>query len=202
LNILFRAVLVAAAGLVLRHVTAGDLRLESGSVAFLKQERRVNLEYDYSGLKAGRTAKDCLPEQQFIAREVARENEKRAGGGESWRQEWIGQRTVRFQPRFQEILNKQFAEGNVPLEFGAFREAKYTLILKTTMLTGSQNSRGPVPCLTADAVFVETDNRTKTVALVKLVNVPGRDPWSGFDMREAYAKAGKDLGILIRGKIK
>ncbi len=194
--------LVAAAGLVVRHATAGDVRIESGSVAFLKQERRVNLEYDYSDLKAGRTAKDCLPEQQFIAREVARENGRKAGGGEAWRRQWIGLRTVQFQPRFQEILNKLLAEGNVPLEFGAFKDAKYTLILKTTMLTGSLNFGGPLPLLTADALFVETNHRTRTAAVVKLVNEPGRDAWSGFDMREAYAKAGKDLGILIRGKIK
>jgi hypothetical protein len=195
-KILFGGVLAAAAGLVPWHAIAGDKRVESGSVAFLKQERRVNLEYDYSDLKAGRNAKDCLPEQEFVAQQVARGNEKHAGRGDIWKQEWIGQRTVRFQPRFQEILNKQFAVGNVPLEFGAFKDAKYTLILKTrTLLTGSR-------CLTADAVFVETNNRTNTVAVVKLVNVPGREAWSGPDMREAYAKAGKDLGILIRGKIK
>jgi hypothetical protein len=51
-------------------------------------------------------------------------------------------------------------------------------------------------------VFLETNNRANTVAVVKLVNEPGREAWSGFDMCEAYAKAGKDLGILIRGKIK
>lgn len=187
---------MAATGLVPWCATAGGIRVESGSFAFLKQERRVNLEYDYSDLKAGRNAKECFPEQEFVVQQVARENEKYAGHGDMWRQEWIGQRTVRFQPRFQELLNKQFAQGNVPLEFGSFKDAKCTLILKTKrLLTRPQ-------CLTADAVFVETNNRTNTVALVKLVNIPGRDVWSGFDMREAYAKAGKDLGILIRGKIK
>jgi hypothetical protein len=195
-KIFVRAVLVAAVGLVPWHLTAGETRIESGSVALLKQERRVNLEFDYTELKAGRKAKECLPEQEFIAQQVARENEKHAGRGESWRQEWLGQRTVRFQPRFQELLNKQFVEVNIPLEFGAFKDAKYTLILKTkTILTGSTS-------ITADAVFVETNNRANTVAVVKLIDMPGRDPWAGSDMREAYAKAGKELGILIRGKIK
>jgi hypothetical protein len=159
----------------------------------LKQESRVNLEFDYTELKTGRKPKECLPEQEFIAQQVARENEKHTGRGESWRQEWLGQRTVRFQPRFQEVLNKQFVEVNVPLEFGGFKDAKYTLILKTkTILTGST-------CISADAVFVETNNRANTVAVVKLVDMPGRDPWAGSDMREAYAK---ELGILIRDKIK
>lgn len=192
----FRVVLVAAIGLVPWNVNATDRRVESGSVAFLKQETRVNLEYDYSDLKAGRKPKECLPDQEFIAQQVARENEKHAGRGESWRQEWIGQRTVRFQPKFQEVLNKQLAEVKLPLEFGSFKDAKYTLVLKTkTILTGST-------CITADAEFVETSNRANTVAVVKLVDMPGRNAWAGSDMGEAYAKAGKELGILIRDKIK
>ena len=188
---------MAAIGLVPGRATGEGVRIESGSVAFLKQETRVNLEYDYSDLKVGRNAKECLPEPEFIALGVAKRNAKKAGLGDTWRQEWVGQRPIRFQPKFQELLNKQFALDNIPLEFGAFKDAKYTLILKTKMmLTG---------LLSADAVFVETNNRTNAVAVVKLVNVPGRDPWSGagmYDLREAYVKAGRDLGILLRGKIK
>jgi hypothetical protein len=196
-KILFRAALVAAIGLVPWRVAAGGIRVESGSLAFLKPGGHVNVEYDYSDMKVGRKPKDAVPEQEF----VARQNQKQAGRGDSWRLEWIG-RTNQFQLKFQELLNKQFAEGNISLEFGAFKDAKYTLILKTkTILTGSQGFAPSPPCLTADAVFVETNNRTNTVAVVKLVNLPGQGMWE-FDLREAYAKAGKDLGILIRGKIK
>jgi len=192
-----RAVLVAAIGLVPWRATAGGIRVESGSVAFLKQEKRVNLEYDYSEMKVGRKPKDAVPEQEFIARQ----NQKQAGRGDSWRLEWIG-RASQFQLKFQELLNKQSAEGNIPLVFGTFKDAKFTLILKTkTILTGSQGFAASPPCLTADAVFVETNNRTNTVAVVKLVNLPGLGMWD-FDMREAYAKAGKELGILICKKIK
>jgi len=192
-----RAVLVAAIGLVPWRATAGGIRVESGSVAFLKQEKRVNLEYDYSDMKVGRKPKDAVPEQEFIARQ----NQKQAGRGDSWRLEWIG-RASQFQLKFQELLNKQSAEGNIPLVFGTFKDAKFTLILKTkTILTGSQGFAASPPCLTADAVFVETNNRTNTVAVVKLVNLPGLGMWD-FDMREAYAKAGKELGILICKKIK
>ena len=140
---------------------------------------------------------------------MARENEKYPGRGDIWRQEWIGQRTIRFQPKFQELLNKQFVAGDVPLEFGAFIDAKYTLILKTkTISTGNPYSPFPYPArLTADAVFVETNNRTNMVAVVKLVNLPGQSGFTGskyivIDMCEAYAKAGKELGILICEKIK
>jgi hypothetical protein len=196
-KIFFRAALVAAIGLVPWGATAGGSGVASGSFAFLKQESHVNLEYDYSGMKVGRKPKDCVPEQEF----VAQQNQKQAGRGDMWRQEWIG-RTMQFQSKFRELLNKQFAGGNAPLEFGAFKDAKYALILKTkTIVTGSQGFTDSPPYLTADAVFVEINNRTNTVAVVKLVNIVGRGLMD-FDMREAYAKAGKDLGILIRGRIK
>jgi hypothetical protein len=198
-KICFYAVLTAAAMVVPWHTAVGGDLIKSGSVAFLKQERRVNLEYDDTGMKVGRNAKDSVPMEEFIARE----NQKQAGHGDIWKLEWTGQRTLQYQPKFQELLNKQFAADNVQLEFGTFKDAKYTLILKTKiMMTGKPWPPFPYPPkITADAVFEETNNRTNPVAVVNLVNVPGQSLW-GPDMSEAYAKAGKDLGILIRGKIK
>jgi hypothetical protein len=181
------------------RTTAGGIKVSSGSVIFLRQESRVNLEYDDSGIKVGKNAKDSVPMEEFIARE----NQKQTGRGDSWKLEWTGQRIIQYQPKFQALLNKQFVEDNIQLEFGTFKDAKYTLILKTKiMMTGKPWPPFPYPPkITADAVFVETNNRTNLVAVVNLVNVPGQGLW-GPDMSEAYAKAGKDLGILIRGKIK
>ena len=150
-------------------------------------------------MKVGRNAKDSVPMEEFIAQE----NQKQAGRGDSWKLEWIGERIIKYQPKFQELLNKQFAMDKVPLEFGTFKDAKYTLILKTKILmTGKPWPPFPYPPkITADAVFVETNNRTNPVAVVNLVTVPGQGLW-GPDMSEAYAKSGKDLGILIHWKIK
>jgi hypothetical protein len=196
-QIFFRAVLVAAMGFAPWHATARGIRVESGSFAFLKQETRVNLESDYSGMSVGRKPKDCIPEQEFIARE----NQKLPGRGDAWKREWIGT-SMHYQTKFQELLNKHVATGKPSLEFGAFKDAKYTLILKTkSIATGAPGFAPTPPYLSADAVFVETNNRTKTLAVVKLINMVGRGV-ADFDMREAYAKAGKELGILIRGKIK
>lgn len=198
---LFRVVLMTVAIASLGHTAVGGDSIKSGSVAFLKQERQVNVEYDDSGMKIGRNAKDAVPVEDFIARE----NQKQAGHGDIWKLEYNGERTLQYQPKFLQLLNKQFVADNksIPLEFGAFKDAKYTLILKMkVMMTGKPWPPFPYPPkITADAVFVETNNRTNSVALVSLVNVPGQGMW-GPDMSEAFAKAGKDLGILIRGKIK
>ena len=191
------AVLLAVAALVPLKASAAAIRIKSGSFAFLKQEKQVNLEFDYSGMKVGRKPKDCVPEQEFIARL----NQRQPGHGDMWKREWTGS-ALNYQPKFQELLNKQFASSNVPLEFGKFKDAKYTLILKTTtVLTGAEGFVPAAPFISANAVFVETGNWANVVAVVELEKMPGQGAWA-FDLREAYAKAGKDLGILIRGKIK
>jgi hypothetical protein len=191
------AVLVSVAALVPSRVTAGSIRTTLGSFAFLKQEKQVNLEFDYSNMKVGRKPKDCVPEEEFIARL----NQKQPGHGDMWKREWTGS-APNYQRKFQELLNKQFAEAAVPLEFGSFKDAEYTLILKTTtVVTGTEGFIPSPPFISADAVFVETGRRTNTVAVAQIEKMPGSGAWA-FDMREAYAKAGKDLGILLRRKAK
>jgi hypothetical protein len=92
------------------------------------------------------------------------------------------------------MLNKQFAADNIPLEFGEFKDAKYTLILKPkTMLPRS---------LTANVLFIKTGNWTNALAVVKMVNISGDGDYGVPDSSEAYANVGKDLGILISRKIK
>lgn len=196
-NLTIRLTLLAVLGLFAWPANAAAIRIKSGSLTFLNQEKRVNLEFDYSTMKVGHKPKDCVPEQEFIARLNARQ----AGRGDLWKLEWIGT-APNYQSKFQEILNKHLAAGDHPLEFGSFKDAKYTLILKTTtVLTGIPGFVPAAPFISADAVFVEGNNPTNVVAVVEIEKMPGRGMWD-LDMREAYAKAGKDLGILIRGKIK
>jgi len=191
------AALLAVAGLAPSQASAAAIRIKSGSFTFLKQEKQVNLEFDYSNMKVGRKPKDCVSEQEFIARL----NQKQPGHGDMWKREWTGS-VPNYQAKFQELLNKQFAAGDIPLEFGSFKDARYTLILRTTaVLTGAEGFIPSAPFVSADAVFAKTSNRMNPVAVVQIEKIPGQGPWA-FDMREAYAKAGKDLGILIRGKIK
>lgn len=194
-NTFVLALALATSALVLSPAAAADVRIKSGSLAILKGEKRVNLEFDYSSMKVGRKPKDCVPEAEFIARE----NQKVPGHGDMWKREWVGS-VPNYQPKFQELLNKHVAGGNAPLEFGSFKDAKYTLVLKTTtVLTGTEGFMPTPPFISADAVFVETSNRANPVAVVELEKMPGMGAWAG-DMREAYAKAGKELGILVRKK--
>ena len=85
------------------------------------------------------------------------------------------------------MLNKQFAADNIPLEFGEFKDAKYTLILKPkTMLPRS---------LTANVLFIKTGNWTNALAVVKMVNISGDGDYGVPDSSEAYRTSARILGF-------
>jgi hypothetical protein len=187
--------LMAAVLLVPQPASAASVRIKSGKLDSLKLEKQINLDFDYSNMKVGRKPKECVPEAEYIAKL----NQQQPGQGDAWKREWIGS-APGYQVKFAELLNKQVKEESTPLEFGKFKDAKYTLILKTTtVVTGKEGFMARPPFISAEAVFVETSNRATVLAVVELELMPGQGAWA-FDMREAYAKAGKDLGILLRRK--
>lgn len=178
--------------------------LQSGSLAFLKTERAVNVEYDYSKMSVGKFA----DEQAYVDERVSELEAKEAGRGEEWHRAWVDDRARRFQPKFETLLNEMVEQHDLSVRFGAYPEAKYTLLLKTTMTEPGWNvgiMRSPA-YIDATATFVETQNRQNPAAVVMLKRSPGADAW-GFDfdtgtrLQESYAKAGKELGKLIGDKL-
>jgi hypothetical protein len=181
------------------------LALKSGSLDFLRQEKQVNVAYSYDGMSVGKFVR----EQDYVDKKVAEYNKKEPGRGDKWREAWVNDRAARFQPKFETLLNHHVAEKLKDLKFGADPGAKYTLLLKTTALEPGYNvaiSRRPA-LVSAEAIFCETQNRNNTVAVVSIEKATGMDFWgvdfdTGYRIQEAYAKAGKELGILIGKNLK
>lgn len=197
------------AGLATGCSPFNKVHVRSGSLGVLQNHQVVNLEYRYDGLRVGQYEKESWPEQEHVAKKVAAAEAKKPGGGELWRQAWIGNRASKFEPKFESLLNKQLAQGPQPLQFGRHPDAPCTLIVESQYLEPGWNAAiaARPALLTADAIFVETQNRGNTVARVSLVNMTGMDPMGfAFDeawrMQESYAKAGKELGILLRKTLK
>ena len=195
INLLLAAVLL----LSVSGLHAQKMKLESGSLDFLKGATSVNIEYSYDSLIIGK-----LSEPAYIEKKVAEMNKKEAGKGDQWLESWKHDRAARFQPKFEELLNKQFAERKADMKVGADPAAKYTLVLKTTIIEPGWNigiSRRDAE-VSASAVFVETQNRATELAVVTISRAPGRDAMGydfdgGWRVQEAYAKAGKELGGFI-----
>jgi hypothetical protein len=184
----------------------GGVKLTSGSVDFLKQEKQVNVEYVYDGMTVNPDRKDLpreMAEKDFIAKRVAQFDEKQAGRGESWRERWINSRADSYEPSFCDGLNQRLSAKKIDLQFGFFRGAKYTLILKTTHTELGWKFSDVIKhpfLINAEATFVETQNRTNSPAEITILKASGSAEGSDFTGRglaEAYGNAGKQLGVFL-----
>ncbi len=204
LSIILLGVLIAMAGTSVGY--GAIINLRSGSLDFLKGETQVNVEYGYENMRVGKFER----EQDYIDKKVAEFNNKEAGKGELWRQGWVNDRARRYQPKFEELLNRFLAARKSSLNFGSFKEAKYTLNLKTTFTEPGWAGIGGIresARIDADAVFVETQNRATPLARLNITKSPGLGAWgydydAGMRIQESYAKAGKELGIFLSRKVK
>jgi hypothetical protein len=184
------------------------IKLKSGSLGFLKGETQVNVEYSYEGMRVGKFAR----EQDYVDKKVADYDKKEPGRGDRWRQAWVADRALKFQPKFEELLNHFLADRKSNLRFGSFKDAKHTLILRTTFTEpgwffGPQAFLHHPALIDAEAVFVETQNRATPLATLAITKSPGQgaggfDYETGYRVQESYAKAGKELGIFISKKVK
>ena len=197
-----RLLLAGALIFLVSPALAQHLELKSGSLGFLKGEPALNVEYIYAGLTVGK-----LTEAAYIEKKVGEYNHKEPGKGDKWLQAWNSDRAARFEPKFEELINKQFASRKVGLRVGKNPEAKYTLVLKTTNLEPGWNAavmRAPAMVSTQAELF-ETKNRTQPLAVVIIRGAPGQDAMgydfdTGYRLQEGYAKTGKELGVFLYKK--
>lgn len=181
---------------------AEDIKLNFGDLAFLKGETAINVEYVYSGLTVGKKTEDA-----YIQEKVTAYNTKEPGRGDQWLRSWKSARTARFEPKFEELFNKQLSGRKASLAVGKNPGAKYTLVLKTTSLEPGFNvgiMRRPALVSTV-AEFVETKNRSRKLAEIAILEAPGRDAGGydfdvGYRLQEGYAKTGKELGAFVYKK--
>jgi hypothetical protein len=93
--------------LLTTNVSAQKIKLVSGDLSFLKGQTKLNVEYIYDGMMVGKK-----PEVEYIKEKVEKYNKDEAGKGDKWLVSWKNDRTTRFQPKFEELLNK-YLDGKV-----------------------------------------------------------------------------------------
>lgn len=176
---------------------AQKIKVSSGNLDFLKGVNTLNVAYDYDNMGVGKYDK----EEDYVADKVSDYNAKEAGRGDTWKESWVADREERFEPKFEELINKSLEKQNVSV--GGHPDANYTLVLKTTFTepgfnVGVARKNASINC---EAVFVSTDSGEE-LATITITNSPGRggmgyDFDTGYRIQEAYAKAGKELGRFI-----
>jgi hypothetical protein len=171
--------------------------------SFLKGQKELNVEYDYSNLKVGK--KDMADEQDYIKKKVEEGNKKEAGKGDHWLELWNGGRKNHYEPKFEELCTKQLSGLVVA---GGKTGAKYTLILHTVMIEPGYNigiAKQPAFC-NYEIQIVETADHSKVMLKWNLGDVMGSN-MTGMDydpaarIVECFAKAGKMIGKDISKSI-
>jgi len=133
-------------------------------------------------------------EEQYIQESMAEREKKEMGSGEKWLDAWKGDRERRFQPKFEELLNKT-VKGVV---FGNYPDSKYTMIVHTTWTEPGYNIglASKSAYINATVTFVET-GKDASLGQITITEAPGStagDFDSGTRVSEAYAISGKRLG--------
>lgn len=197
LKTIFAALLVLS---VTTTIKAQKIKVTKGDLSFLKGQTEVLLEYNYSDMAVGKFDK----EEDYLAKKVAEYNEKKAGSGDTWKENWKADREGKFHPKFEELLNR-YADEKANCNFDQTNiKAKYTMIVKTTFTEPGFNI-GVVrkdAMINLEITFVETANTENVLAVMTMTKVPGRgalgnDYDTGYRISEAYAKGGKSLGAYL-----
>lgn len=179
---------------------AQKISVKKGDLSFFKGVTELNLAFDFTEFGVGK----FKTEEAYIEEKKADMNEDEAGSGDAWEIAWHEDKGNTYEPKFEELINLVFLSKDVNIQVGAFTNADYTLILKTTFLEPGYNigiSRKDAT-INVEAAFVKTDDQENVILLITMNKVPGRGAFGGdFDVEyrigEAYAKAGKELATYI-----
>lgn len=177
--------------------TFAQTHAKKGKYGFLKNEKMLNLAFEYDNMNVGKK----MTEDEYVAKKVKEYNEDEAGRGEKWKASWFDSREERYEPKFEELINKSLQKTD--LKAAKDTDAKYTLIVKSVFTEPGFNvgvARRPA-YVDYEMTFVETATQ-EVVASYSLLKIPGSQVM-GFDfdagsrIAESYAKSGKMMGAYI-----
>lgn len=196
------AALFLLVGVVAFTMNAQKVQIKKGNLNFLKGVKEVNVEYDYSKMGVGK----FKTEKDYVDKKVKEHNEKEAGKGDQWKEAWENARSTRYEPKFEELINKELDKLKIRV-FQDQKDAKYTLTVVTTFTEPGINIgiyKQPAYC---NFKYVFTDDKGKIVCELLQSKVPGSQ-FTGYDfdagsrIAESYAKGGKSLGKTIYKALK
>jgi len=182
---------------------AQDMNVVKGNFDFIKNQKEINIEFDYSDFTM---MKENKTEKQYVEERTAELNEKYKGNGNIWQKKWYSSKELIWNPKFLELINVVLQKEKKELNFQEGLTTPYTLIVKTTWLyPGWDVSIMKQPAkVSTNLKFVETANKSNVLLEITSEEAPG-DQWgSNFSnesrIGEGYAKTAKSLAKLIAKK--
>jgi hypothetical protein len=185
-------------------ISAQDMKIVSGDFKFLKDQKEVNVEFDYSKFTV---LKEKKTEALYVEERTKELNTKTKGSGDIWKKKWNSAKELIWTPKFLELVNVVLTKEEKDLNFQeGLTTAPYTLIVETVWLYPGWDAgimKQPAK-VTTNLKFVETKNKSNVLLEIYSEEAPG-DQWgSNFSnesrIGEGYAKTAKSLAKMILKK--
>ncbi|WP_281227138.1 hypothetical protein [Flavobacterium aquiphilum] len=195
--------LVFALLLVSGFAFAQDMKVVSGNFDFLKDQKEINIEFDYSNFTM---MKENKSEAQYVEEHKADLNSKVKGNGNIWQKQWISAKDQIWTPKFLEIGNIVLSKAGKDVTFQEGAKTPYTLIVRTVWIYPGWDAgimKQPAK-VTTNLKFVESANKSNVLLEITSEEAPG-DQWgNNFSnesrIGEGYAKTAKSLSKLLLKK--
>ncbi|KFF07340.1 hypothetical protein [Flavobacterium reichenbachii] len=195
--------LVLALLFVSAAMTAQDMDVKSGDFAFLKDQKEINVEFDYSNFTV---LKDKKTEAQYVEERTADLEKKAKGNGTAWSKKWSGAKDAIWNPKFLELVNVVLSKDKKDVTFQEGLSTPYTLIVQTVWIYPGWDvaMMKQAAKVTTVLKFVETANKSNVLLEITSEDAPGDQYGSNFSnesrVGEGYAKTGKSLAKLLLKK--
>ncbi|MDA6069307.1 hypothetical protein NJT12_06715 [Flavobacterium sp. AC] len=179
---------------------AQDMKVVQGNFDFLKDQKEINTQFDYSNFTM---MKENKSEAQYIEEHKADLDKKAKGNGNLWEKRWVVSKDQIWTPKFLEIGNIVLSKAKKDLNFQEGLNTPYTLIVQTVWIYPGWDAgimKQPAK-VTTNLKFVETANKSNVLLEITSEESPG-DQWgSNFSnesrIGEGYAKTAKSLSKMI-----
>ncbi|MCY0976401.1 hypothetical protein PGH12_11015 [Chryseobacterium wangxinyae] len=180
------------------------INVTQGSFDFLKDQTEINVQLKFD--KATYQEKNLTEAQYIESRKTDITARKGVKVWENWTYQWERFKTSEYLKYFYEGINSKSKK----IKFNNDVKAKYTLIIDAKWIyagwyggmIGSQEAK-----LTADLLFVETDNPTNVIMKLTADKIQGKKmndqfSWEYGRIAAAYLITGKKLGTEIKSALK
>lgn len=196
--------LVVAVLFVSSIMTAQDMDVVKGNFDFLKDQKEINVEFDYSKMTL---MKEKKTETQYIEDRTKELNEKTKGIGNIWMKKWNASKELIWSPKFLELMNVVFVKDKKETSFQeGLIAAKYTLIVETVWIYPGWDAmvmKQPAKVSTL-LKFVETNDKSNVLLEISSEEAPGDQYGSNFSnesrIGEGFAKTAKSLAKMVLKK--
>jgi hypothetical protein len=179
---------------------AQRIDLKSGSLASLSTLTELRVEYTYDNMTVGK-----MKEADYITKKVDEYNKKEPGKGDTWKQVWVEDRTLKFQPRFQDAFNSIINLTGVNFKIDPNSGSKEKMVVHTTFTEPGFNIYMTRKNASINLEVTFYDASGAEMAKVEITNSPGSGVWeldydTGIRIQDAYANAGRTLAVMILDK--